>query len=101
MRERKSEVEYSQSLNRIVLTSGSVYTAVGGEMTQIPDGAQPYLDFNSALIINGTESVPTAYAINSSNYFKLRDLGRALGFNVSYIDGRIVIASDEPYSDAQ
>ena len=34
-------------------------------------------------------------------YFKLRDLGYRLEFNVSYINGQVVINTNEPYSDAQ
>lgn len=34
-------------------------------------------------------------------YYQLRDMGRNLGFNVSYINGQVVINTNEPYSDAQ
>lgn len=41
----------------------------------------------------------TAYTIEGNNYFKLRDLGSALGFNVSWSkDKGVIIDSNAPYS---
>ena len=34
-------------------------------------------------------------------YYKLRDLGTYLDFNVSFIDGQVVVTTNEPYSADQ
>lgn len=95
------EVGYDNATGRITLTTGQGYTAVGGEMAQNAAGEQSYHACRSVIELNGEVVQLEAYTINGNNFFKLRDLGRALGFNVSYIDGRVVVNSSEPYSDAQ
>ena len=41
------------------------------------------------------------YKINGSNYFKLRDLGRALDFNVGWsAEQGMYVESDQSYTDA-
>ncbi len=42
-----------------------------------------------------------AYSINGNNYCKLRDIGKAVGFNVSYdaASNTVVIKTDEPYAE--
>jgi hypothetical protein len=37
-------------------------------------------------VIDGVEVELTAYKIDGSNYYKLRDLGEALGFGVDYVE---------------
>ena len=47
---------------------------------------------NDNLWVNGQLiSNATIYKIDGSNYFKLRDLGNALGFDVDYVQGQGVI----------
>ena len=43
----------------------------------------------------------TAYNIGGNNYFKLRDLGQALGFNVTWDDATrtVSILTDQDYSE--
>ena len=42
----------------------------------------------------------TAYAINGNNYVMLRDIGKAVGFNVPWdsTNGCVQIESDKPYT---
>ena len=50
------------------------------------------------IYVNGQQVSMTAYAIGGNNYVKLRDVGKAVGFNV-YFDGSAVqIESDKPYT---
>ena len=45
------------------------------------------------------EQTPTVYKIGDSNYFKLRDLGKALDFYVGWsADQGVYIETDKPYS---
>ena len=51
-------------------------------------------------LVDGQEVQLNAYAINGSNYLKLRDIGKAVGFNV-YWDAEkhcVQIESDAPYT---
>lgn len=96
--EKQFEVGFDSAKNAIMLTSGEEYTPVGGEMsggnnsnTVTPATAQIYLD--------GREIKLTAYNIGGSNYFKLRDLGEAVNFGVSYdnVKKMIIIDSSKNY----
>ena len=94
------------STEGITVESGRPYTAAGGELTQIFTGDQPYKAGNSPLTANGAPIALEAITLTDknggeSNYFKLRDLGRALGFNVGYNDATgIFIQTGRPYTDA-
>ena len=51
----------------------------------------------NAVYIDGKRVELEAYSIFGSNYVKLRDVGKAVGFNV-YWDGAVQIDSDAPYT---
>ena len=52
---------------------------------------------NQQIYVDGAPVKMEAYAINGHNYVKLRDIGKAVGFNV-YWDGTVQIESDDPYT---
>lgn len=56
--------------------------------------ATPFADMNQRLTLNGEEIHLTGYNINGNNYFKLRDIGEAVGFNVSWVDETRTVAID-------
>ena len=51
-------------------------------------------------LVDGKEVQLDAYAINGSNYLKLRDIGEAVGFNVYWDSEKhcVQIESDAPYT---
>ncbi|WP_409969920.1 stalk domain-containing protein [Bengtsoniella intestinalis] len=51
------------------------------------------------IFVDGEQVEMTAYSINGNNYVKLRDVGEAVGFNVSwnYDESRVDIDSTSPY----
>ena len=51
-------------------------------------------------LVNGQEVQLNAYAINGSNYLRLRDIGEAVGFNVYWDTEQhcVQIESDAPYT---
>ena len=55
---------------------------------------------NSQVFVDGRGVQLTAYNINGNNYVMLRDIGKAVGFNVfwSAEDGSAQIESDKPYT---
>ena len=79
---KQFDVGYDAATNAIILTSGKPYTAVGGEMTGKGAGAKTPEPTNSKILLNGKEAQFTAYLIDGNNYFKLRDIGKAIDFGV-------------------
>ena len=51
----------------------------------------------NTIYIDGKQVELEAYSINGSNYLKLRDVGKAVGFNV-YWDGAVQIDTASPYT---
>lgn len=85
----------------ITLTTGQSYTAVGGELAK-SDGLNRFGNpTNSPVYVDGVLTNFTAYNIGGNNYFKLRDLGQALGFNVTWDDATrtVSILTDQDYSE--
>ena len=78
------QVGFDPARNTITLTTGLAYTPIGGELKQ-PDTPKAVQVSAQTLLINGEPAALDAYNIDGSNYFKLRDLGQALGFAVDYL----------------
>lgn len=78
------EVKWNAAQQRIDLTSRTAYTAVGGEQTALPAGNKAATLTNASVYLDGKPLSLTAYSISGNNYFKLRDLGDALGFSVDW-----------------
>lgn len=97
--EKQFEVGYDGSANAISLTSGKMYTPVGGEMAKGNGGAKPYAPTSSKIIKDGVETQFTAYFIDGNNYFKLRDIGQAFNFGVNWdaTKNAILIDTKSPY----
>lgn len=93
------QVAYDPATQAIALTTGQSYTAVGGELTVGGTLSQLCTPTPSAIYIDGIQTAFTAYNIGGNNYFKLRDLGQALGFQVTWDDSTstVGILSDQPY----
>ena len=55
---------------------------------------------NHRFYVDGQEVKMTAYGINGNNYVMLRDIGKAVGFNVYWdsVNGCVQIESDKPYT---
>ncbi len=87
----------------ISLTTGQPYEAGGTEMTTPYSGDRAYTGGAQTVKINGADVAMTAITLTDDdgggyNYFKLRDLGKALGFNVSWDNG-VIVESDKPYTE--
>lgn len=91
---------------QISLTPGGAYYANGSELSTPFFGDQPYKAGTDKTVVDGTVRAISSIVLTDDKggaytYYQLRDLGRNLGFNVSYIDGQVVLNTNEPYSDAQ
>ena len=88
----------------VLIVPHSAYTPNGSEMSTPFTGDRAYTKTASATRVNG-QSVPfSAIYLTDDNhggytYYKLRDLGQVLGFNVSWsVERSIYIESDKPYT---
>ncbi len=88
----------------IVITTKSPYTtATGTEMNAPFSGDQEYEQTNGSVLIDGKPVELAAFTLQGGRhtYFKLRDLGKALGFNVGWsAEQGVFIETDKPYTDA-
>ncbi|PKM73598.1 MAG: hypothetical protein CVU91_04760 [Firmicutes bacterium HGW-Firmicutes-16] len=99
---RQFNVEWDSIQNSIKLISGTAYTKVGGELVTtgtVVSGSVP--QNKSSLLLDGEAVNLTAYTIAGNNYFKLRDLGQALHFDVRWdgTAGTILIDTTQDYSN--
>ena len=65
-------------------TTGKSYTAVGNEMAVGNDKSATCVASRWTMIVDGNIVDCDIYNIGDNNFFKLRDLGGALGFGVEY-----------------
>lgn len=80
----KFQVGYNDTTKQITLTTGESYTAVGGELSGKDGLNRTGNPTASAVSVDGQAVDLSAYNIGGNNYFKLRDLGDALGFAVTW-----------------
>lgn len=79
------QVDWDSTNNSVKITSGTMYTPVGGELT-ISDKllTKTATPTSSKIYIDNEEKSFFVYGIDGYNYFKLRDLGKALNFGVTW-----------------
>lgn len=86
-------VDYDTGRDAVIITTGEDYTPVGGELSAGADESGTAVESSQSILIGGERADGLrVYNIGGSNYFRLRDLGGALGFCVDY---------DEPSRTAQ
>ena len=97
-------VGYDNASKSISVTTGEAYVSTGTEMTTPFSGDRSYTGGTQSIQVNGEAVDMTAITLvddagGGYNYFKLRDLGAALGFNVGYSNEQgVFIESDKPYA---
>ena len=91
---KQFEVTWDGANNAINLTSGKPYTAVGGEMKGKGAENKSAIPTSSKVILNGKEIQITAYKIEGSNFFKLRDIMETFDVFISYDEATKNISID-------
>lgn len=96
-----TDKEFDITYNGMVHIDTSLpYEPTGSELTGAAEGSYQAAPTNDAVYINGVKIDLTAYKINGSNYFRLRDLGKALDFYVGWSAGQgVFIDTSKPYSE--
>ena len=100
---KQFDVSWDAAASAVALTSVRAYTPVGGELAAA-DGALRFARKTTAAVtLDGNSIAPTAYNIGGNNYFRLRDLGTALGFTVDWdaATGTVVLTSGTAAVQAQ
>ena len=89
-------VEWNAPANLIALTRGEAYEPTGTELMEKELKNEIALKSSSQVLVNRVEIAPTAYNIEGSNFYKLRDLGDELNFSVDW-DGenRVIIINTQ------
>lgn len=77
-------VTWDESRRAINLLAGQTYVPAGGELGAQPTEQQTARSTREAMYLNGAAVSLTAYNVQGNNYFKLVDIGQALGFQVGY-----------------
>lgn len=98
---KEFSVTWNAGAQRIDLASGSSYIPVGGELAPLAAGTQTALPSSAAVYLDGAPVSLTAYNVNGNNFFKLRDLGSALGFYVGWDESAklVVVDTSRGYSE--
>lgn len=79
------EVGWDKENNAIKLIPGTAYTTAGGELVVSANPAAKQAALSTAKVyLNDSEVQLTAYNIGGNNYFKLRDVGQALGMTITW-----------------
>ena len=99
--EKQFAVGYDGTKNAVTATTGQGYDKQSGDLAGAPTGGSQTADpSNDAIYVNGEKITAEVYKINGSNYFKLRDLGKALNFYVGWsADRGMYIETNKPYSE--
>lgn len=97
-------VGWDETANAITIGAGEPYASNGSEMSTPFSGDRAYTPNQAAVLVNGQIADLAAITLTDDNgsgytYFKLRDLGQAIGFDVTW-DGEagvIVIDTTSAY----
>ena len=98
--EKQFSVGYDNEKKSVTATTGQGYTKLDGDLAGAPAGQETAEASSDAIYVNGQKVEAEVYKIGGNNYFKLRDLGKALNFYVGYDSQTgIFIDTSKPYSE--
>lgn len=80
----KFNVEWDNVNNAIRIVPGADYIVIGGELSGEITGELNVLENSTPIYVNDKETAITAYNINGSAYFKIRDIADATGFTIEW-----------------
>lgn len=94
---KRFNVTWDSNLGGISIITGEKYDIIGGELADEDYSGIPSIEENtSPVYVDRNEKPLTAYNINGSNYFKIRDIADVIGFGVDWDEANqtIVITTD-------
>ena len=78
----KFNVEWESNLNAIRIYPNTNYVVIGGELSNDIENEMNVAQSDTPIYVNDRKTAITAYNINGSSYFKIRDIGDAVGFDI-------------------
>ena len=90
----KFNVEWDSNLEAIMINTGEDYVVIGGELSGEIEQDMDVVENSTPIYVDGRQRAITAYNINGSSYFKIRDIADAVGFNIQW-DGETQTISIE------
>lgn len=89
-------VAWDENLSAIAISKGIKYTIVGGELSEEGSTALNVNENTAPVYVDGEEKSVPSYSINGNTYFKIRDIGDMVGFEVDWDgDAQAVIIRTE------
>ncbi len=85
-------ITWNSDLYAIEMLSNTPYITVGGDLVISDYTTLAYVPSVANIYLDGEKVEMEAYELNSSNYFKLRDLAEVIGFNVDWDEATQSIA---------
>jgi len=92
-------VDFDGDTRTVFITTGEAYTPVGGELNTGKDNSATCTASEWKVEVNGESADISAYALGGYNFFKLRDLGKAIGFYVHYDEATDTAVVDQSEED--
>ena len=99
--EKQFAVGYDGEKNSVTATTGQGYAKQSGDLAGAATGGdKTAAPRNDTVYVDGQKIDPEEYKIDGGNYFKLRDLGKALNFQVGWSVGHgVSLETDKTYSE--
>ncbi len=103
--EAQFAVGYNNAAKAISVTTGEAYTPNGSEMQTPFSGDRSYTGGAKSVTVDGEAVELTAITLTDDagggyTYFKLRDLGKVLGFNTGWTrEQGVFVESNKPYTE--
>ena len=99
--EKQFAVGYDGEKNSVTATTGQGYDKQSGDLAGAATGGdKTAAPSNDIVYVDGQKIDAEVYKIDGGNYFKLRDLGKALNFYVGWSAAQgVYIETDKPYSE--
>lgn len=85
--EDKFNVSWDGTLGAIMIDTKTDYVPIGGELSGAVDQDMKVVENDTPIYVDGRRTAITAYNINGSSYFKIRDIADAAGFEIQWDGG--------------
>ncbi len=91
-------VAYDEEAQAVLVKTGEAYALQPGDLELGEDRSATAVPSRQSVRIDGSDAALSAWNLGGNSYFKLRELGEALGFGVDYDAGRrtILVRSGAP-----
>ncbi len=83
----KFNVSWDSELEAIMIDTHSDYVPVGGELSGEIEQDMNVVENSTPIYVDNRRTAITAYNINGSSYFKIRDIADATGFDIQWDGG--------------